>query len=87
MAPMTPHDRTQFIKDVAEAINSATTTTPLSDDERRWVRLAIKREAQSVAFRQAIIDKALSALALAAMGWVGFAVMAAIKSWLSSKPS
>lgn len=82
---MTPVERAAFIKDVADAIQTAQATSPLSDDERRWVRLAIKREAQSVAFRQSIIDKTLSALVLAAMGWIGFAIMTAAKSWINSK--
>lgn len=82
---MTPTEHASFVIEVAEAIHAAQVTSPLSDDERRWVRLAIKREAQSVAFRQAIIDKALTSLALAAMGWVGFAIMTAVKSYLNSK--
>lgn len=75
MSPMSAHDRGLFIKDVAEAIANASTTTPLSDDERRWVRLAIKREAQSVAMRQAIIEKTLAGLVWAALGWAGFALV------------
>ena len=30
---------------------------PLSDDEIKWVRLAIEAEAKKAAFRQAVIDK------------------------------
>lgn len=80
MTPMTPHDRTLFIKDVVDAIANASTTSPLSDDERRWVRLAIKREAQSVTMREAIIEKTLAGLVWAALGWVGYAVVEFVKS-------
>lgn len=57
---MTPEDRAQFIEEVAQAVNAAPAT--LTDEERRWVRLAIKREAQSFALRQAIIEKTLAGL-------------------------
>ena len=80
MSPMSDHDRSLFIKDVAEAIANASTTTPLSDDERRWVRLAIKREAQSVAMRQAIIEKTLAGLVWAALGWAGIMLIEFLKN-------
>lgn len=57
---MTPEERIQFIEDVALAVNAAPST--LTDEERRWVRLAIKKEAQSFALRQAIIEKTLAGL-------------------------
>lgn len=57
---MTPEDRDQFIADVAAAIR--TSAPVLSDDELRWVRLAIQKEAQAIAFRQAVIDKTIGAL-------------------------
>lgn len=80
MNSMTPDDRTQFIKDVAEAIANASATSPLSDDERRWVRLAIRREAQSVTMRQAIIEKTLAGLVWAALGWVGYVLVEFLKN-------
>ena len=60
---MTPQEREQFIQDVAIAIRSHAPV--LSDDELRWVRLAIQREAQSVDLRKAIIEKTLAGLAWA----------------------
>jgi F0F1-type ATP synthase delta subunit len=46
-----------FLKEViAEAAH------PLSDDEIKWVRLAIEAEAKKAAFRQAVIDKTLIGL-------------------------
>ena len=35
----------------------AEASQPLSDDEIKWVRLAIEAEAKKAAFRQAVIDK------------------------------
>lgn len=34
----------------------------LTDDEQRWVRMAIQREAQSIELRKAIIEKSLTGL-------------------------
>lgn len=72
---MTPEERDQFIQDVAAAIR--TNAPVLSDDELRWVRLAIQKEAQTIKFRQAIIEKsvaalvktAITALFIGAAGW------------------
>lgn len=65
---MTPEERAQFVADIAEAIND-TIPSPLTADESQWVRMAIKREAQSIAFRKAVIRHTTSGLVL--MGVVG----------------
>ena len=68
---MTPEERTQLVADVAAAIKQSEPT--LTDDEQRWVRLAIKKEAQSISLRQAIIEKTLAGLiwsAIVALGVV-----------------
>ena len=67
---MTPEERSQFITDVAAAIKAAEPAPVLTDEEQQWVRLAIKREAQSFELRQAIIQKTLGGLAWSAI--VGF---------------
>lgn len=59
---MTPEERAEFIADVAAAIRTRATDKQLTDQESEWVRLAIKKEAQAIAFRQAVIEKSLSAL-------------------------
>lgn len=59
---MTPKEREEFIQDIAAAIRIRSTDTSLSDEEMRWVRLAIKREAQSIELRKAIIEKSLAGL-------------------------
>lgn len=57
---------------------------PLSEEEKRWVRIAIQREAQSIEFRKAVISKTLSALLWSAVvAAVGFA-WSAVSSWLKA---
>jgi hypothetical protein len=56
---MSPEDRAEFIAEILfqfKAVNS------LTDDEQRWVRMAIEKEAQSIALRKAIIEKTLTSL-------------------------
>lgn len=62
---MTPEERQEFIHAVAAEVRNKAPV--LSEDELVWVRMAIKREAQSIALRQAIIEKSLSSLV-----WSGF---------------
>jgi phosphoenolpyruvate-protein kinase (PTS system EI component) len=54
---MNPEERALLIAEITDAVKVIPTV--LSDDEQRWVRLAIKKEAQSIAFRTAIIEKSL----------------------------
>lgn len=78
---MTPQERKELIADITEAMMSASHPPPsLSDDELHWVRLAIKKEAQSVALRQAIIEKTFTGLV---WGVILF-LFAAIVEWAKS---
>lgn len=52
----------------------------LSDEERIWVKLAIKREGQSIALRQAVIEKSLTGLVWAALGALAYMV----KEWATN---
>jgi hypothetical protein len=52
---------------VESVVNSALDGRMLSDDERRWVRLAIQSEGQRAAFRRAVIEKTLQGLIWAAV--------------------
>ena len=56
---MSPEDRAILISDITDAIKSAST---LTDDEHRWVRMAIQKEAQSIELRKAIIEKTITGL-------------------------
>jgi hypothetical protein len=62
---------------ITEALDS---TKLLSEDERMWVRMAIKREAQSIKLRQAIIEKTLTGLLWMLILWVGVVFYEYIKS-------
>ena len=56
---MSPEERNEFIVELMlqfKAVNS------LSDEEQRWVRMAIEKEAQSIALRKAIIEKTITSL-------------------------
>ena len=60
---MTSDERLELIADLTEALKSS---AHLSDEEQQWVRLAIKKEAQSIKLREAIIEKTLIGLV-----WMG----------------
>ena len=53
---------------------------PLSEDEQRWVRLAIQREAQSIKLRQAVIEKTLAGLVWVAIVGLGVILFEYLKS-------
>ena len=77
---MSPEDRAILIADITTAIKGVASGASLSDEEQRWVRMAIQKEAQSIELRKAIIEKTLSALAWSAV--VGFGYM--ILGWATS---
>jgi hypothetical protein len=59
---MTQDERDQLIADIATAVRIRASDAGLSEDEQRWVRMAIQREAQSIELRKAIIEKSLTGL-------------------------
>jgi len=69
---MSPEERKELILEIAAALHPVITTT-LSDEETRWVKMAIQKEAQSIELRKAIIEKTLGSLVwffLASMGYL-----------------
>jgi len=60
---MNNEERAQFVADVAEAIRDSV-PAPLTVEEGQWVRMAIKKEAQSIEFREAVIRHTTSGLVL-----------------------
>ncbi|MEI7757667.1 MAG: hypothetical protein WCI80_01350 [Bacteroidota bacterium] len=76
---MTKDDLVVLLKEViAEAVESH----PLSDDEVKWVRLAIQAEARKAAFRQAVIDKTfIGLLSSGAIGLCYFIVDSVKTHW------
>lgn len=77
---MTPHDRDQFIKEITAVLTTTHHATVLSDEEHQWVKLAIKREAQSILFRQKVIDSTATGLLWLLI--VGLGVL--VKEWLNA---
>ena len=67
---MNQAERAELIADIAAAIKASAN---LSDDEVRWVKLAIEKQEQSIKLRQAIIEKTLGGLVWAAL--VGLAYL------------
>ena len=60
-------DREELVILLKEVIAEAVEQHPLSDDEVKWVRLAIEAEAKRAAFRQAVIDKTFLGLMSSAL--------------------
>ena len=57
---MNSDERSQLIKEITTAF--AVHAPVLTDEEQRWVQMAIKKEAQSIAFRNAVIEKSIIGL-------------------------
>ena len=70
---MTPEDRAAFVAEIAAAIRS--NNACLNDSEQQWVRLAIAKQEQSIALRQAIIEKSLAGLVWSAIVGLGYLIV------------
>jgi hypothetical protein len=68
---MNQSERAELVADIAAAIKASAV---LSEEEARWVRLAIERQEQSIKLRQAIIEKTLSGLVWAALAGLAYIV-------------
>ena len=67
--------RNELMRDaIHSAVREAMPTALLSDDEHRWVRLAIKREAEAAAFRRAVIEKSFIGLVWAGIVGLGLII-------------
>ena len=75
---MSPEDREQLVCDISQALKSASAS--LSDEEHRWVKMAIQKEAQSIELRKAIIEKTLSGLVWMCVVGVGYILLDFAKS-------
>lgn len=65
---------------VRGAVREAVLEHALTQDERQWVRLAIQKEAQSIKFRQAIIEKTMTGLVWALLAGLGFVILDFLKA-------
>ena len=77
---MTDEEQKQLAIEVASLIQSSFAPPMLSVEEHEWVRLAIRRESQSIALRNAVITKTLGGLVWAGLGFLAFLFV----SWLRS---
>ena len=74
---MNQSERAELVADIAEAIRASSN---LSDDEVRWVKLAIHRQEQSIKLRQAIIEKTLGGLVWTALAALAYILIDFLKS-------
>ena len=72
---MSPEERAILISDIAAAISGVSSGPTLTEEEQRWVKMAIQKEAQSIELRKAIIEKTLSGLAWSAVVGLGYMVL------------
>jgi len=63
-----------------DAIKQVSEENPLSDEEVKWVRLAIENEAKKSEYRKAIIEKSLAGLAWAALCGIGYLMLEFFKT-------
>lgn len=70
----------QLPQNVREAVEDAMKGRVLSEDEQRWVSLAVKAQAQRVEFRRAVIEKTIPVLLVACIAFVAKAVWEYVKS-------
>ena len=71
---MTPEDRKELISDIITALESKPVAL-LSDEEHRWVKMAIQKEAQSIELRKAIIEKTLGGLVWMLVAGFGYVLL------------
>lgn len=76
---MTPEERTVFAAEIAGHLRRSTDSS-LSEEEQRWVRMAIQREAQSIELRRAIIEKSLGSLVWSAIAGLGYLLLDYLKN-------
>lgn len=75
---MSPTERKELAIEIALILQP--TATALSDEEARWVKMAIQREAQSIELRKAIIEKTFAGLVWAAILSVGYVFVGYLRS-------
>ena len=84
-APLTvTRDDLRFIvtEAIVEASRQNIISAQLSDEEHRWVQMAIQAEAAKLAFRKAVIEKTITGLIWLAIVGVGTAIWTVTYEWL-----
>lgn len=80
---MNQQERQEFAEEVAVAIAKAMSKNPQTEyppEHAQWVELAIKRQAQSIKLRDAIIEKSISGLIWMAI----LGLLLIIREWLNN---
>lgn len=77
--PQTPAGLRQAVDQLSEQVEDLRQSmrqseTGLTEEEHRWVKLAIKREAQSYELRRAIITKTLTGLVWSLVVGLGYVI-------------
>ena len=75
---MTSEERAAFAAEIAACLRPEPAST-LTEEEQRWVRMAIQREAQSIELRRAIIEKSLGSLVWSAIVGLGYLLIDYLK--------
>lgn len=68
-----PPTTQEEIEDIMQCADDG--TTHLTSEELIWVRLAIKKEAQTILFRRAVIEKTITALIWSAIVGFGYVIL------------
>ena len=77
---MTPEERAAFAAEIACHLRPEQPASALTEEEQRWVRMAIQREAQSIELRRAIIEKSLGSLVWSAIAGLGYLLLDYLKN-------
>lgn len=68
---MSPEERHELVLEITQALACAQPHPQLTEEELRWVKLAIEAEARKIKFRDAVIEKTLIGLAWLAILGIG----------------
>jgi hypothetical protein len=79
------HRQNELLDRMDKVISTYESHSEAHSEEHQWVKLAIKKEAQSIAVRQAIIEKSLASLVWAGMCFIGLLIWNYIQNPASHK--
>lgn len=77
------HRQSELLDRMDKVISTYESHSVEHSEEHQWVKLAIKKEAQSIAVRQAIIEKSLASLVWSGLAFIGLLVWNYV---ISAKP-
>jgi hypothetical protein len=71
---MSPSERDELLLNIVTILKEQQPSC-LNEEEQRWVKMAIQKEAQSIELRQAIIEKTLAGLVWAGLVAFGYILL------------